>query len=241
MSELKSALLSTVPGISHGFGDILNPVPPSFEPLWKQRATKTQVHGIAFFEASMNERECGKVDTVYTREKLLPVTVYTADCVPILMARRDGGIVSGTHSGWRGTLAGAMKVFWNHLRAQGELPGDWVAAIGPAIGPCCYEVSSQLADEFKSSFLHLGNGIAVPDERRLDLPRIIELELKELGLFEVDRIQACTLCSRQPNDPQKPLYHSYRREKGGTRQFSAILRSSPTPTHHTEPPQTSSF
>ncbi len=149
----------------------------------------------------------------------VPIGIVTADCVPILMARRSGGAVAAIHAGWRGTRARILNVLWERLKQDGENPRDWCAAIGPAIGPCCYEVSEDLAQAFSSEFSWVGKNIAVPRERILDLPAINAAELREIGLEQVDLIRACTRCS---GNPAHPDFHSYRREGGGTRQYSLI-------------------
>jgi copper oxidase (laccase) domain-containing protein len=114
----------------------------------------------------------------------LPIAVTSADCVPVLAARRDGRAVAALHAGWRGTLAGAAGSSCARSPARGEDPAQWIAAIGPAIGPCCYEVSEELAAEFGS-----------PQTRMLDLPALNAAQLRAAGIGEVELLRACTRCS----------------------------------------------
>lgn len=226
-----SALLSAVKGIRHGFGDRREPVPESLRELWESaRPQWKQVHGIACAEVTRASQPCGEIDSLWTRASGVPIAIVTADCVPILLARRDGGAVAAIHAGWRGTRARILRALWNELAARGERPADWVAAIGPAIGPCCYEVSEELAADFEKEFAGMDGGPAVPRHRMLDLPAINRSELLAIGLREVDLIRACTRCSILASGTisggdAEPAYHSYRREGGGTRQYSMILRS----------------
>lgn len=227
---MRSHLLDQVPGISYGFGDLKNPVPflggqPEFLAEWNAKRPRwKQVHGIACAEVIHAAQECGEVDGLYTRARSIPIAAVSADCVPILLSRRDGRAVASAHSGWRGTRARILVALWQALKAQGEAPKDWVAAVGPAIGPCCYEVSEELADDFKREF----GWSAVPSHRHLDLPLINAQILKEIGIGELELLRGCTRCARSSTLPggqtgdDSFAFHSYRREGGGTREYSVI-------------------
>jgi YfiH family protein len=213
---LESELLKSIPGIRHGFGTLGEEFPSIFEqspwPKWRQ------VHGAAVAELKAMDQDCGDVDALWTAQPGACVAVVTADCVPVLVARADGARVAAIHAGWRGTRARVVRALFDALA---ESPRDYVAAVGPAIGPCCYEVSEELADEFAATFAGHGAGVAVPRHRHLDLPAINAAELRALGVGRVDLIRACTRCVRRDG---QFLFHSYRREGGGTRQFSVIGR-----------------
>jgi YfiH family protein len=217
---LQAAVLSRVPGILHGFGDRREPLPASLSPLWeKTRPQWKQVHGTGICDVRAPGQECGEVDALYTFTRGQAVAVVTADCVPVLMARRDGKAVAAIHAGWRGVRARILGALWARLNERGEKPADWVAAIGPAIGPCCYEVSEELAADFVKEFSAYGAALVQPRHRILDLPAIQEAELRALGLGEVELLRACTRCSMEAGAPR---FFSYRREGGGTRQWSMI-------------------
>ena len=80
------------------------------------------------------------------------VAVRVADCVPLLVADRVRGVVAAVHAGWRGTAARAAVAALDALdREFGTKPADVVVAIGPSIGPCCYEVGSELVDAFAAA------------------------------------------------------------------------------------------
>lgn len=218
----KSDLLAKVPGLSHGFGTRDEPIPNGMMEEWKFSAPRwKQVHGVECAEVLVSHQDCGEVDALLTRKSGLPIAVVTADCVPILLARRSGGAIAAVHAGWRGTLARITRIVWQKLALLGEVPSEWVAAIGPAIGPCCYEVSEELAEEFSRKFdPSFGASLAVPRYRTLDLPAIHQADLLSMGFHQVDLMRACTRCAV---DSEKPIFHSYRREGGGTRQFSMLL------------------
>lgn len=219
--HLKSSVLDQVSGILHGFGTADEPIPLPFEKDWAEsRPVWKQVHGDSISKVETPRQECGEVDAVYTHKLNMPIGIVTADCVPVLLAHRHGQSVAAVHAGWRGTKARILRTLWKELIQSGENPKDWVAAVGPAIGPCCYEVSQELSEEFRIIFQHLGPGIAVPRERFLDLPAIQAGELVSLGLSQVDLIRACTLCS------ESPRFNSYRRTgtTSKARQYSLIAR-----------------
>jgi len=220
--EIKSALLDEVPGVIHGFGTAQEPIPASLKKIWESRRPKhKQVHRCDFAQVEIEGQECGEVDGLFTSKAGMPVGIMTADCVPILMANQKGTCVAAVHAGWRGTRAHILAELWTELHKQGQSPRDWVAAIGPAIGPCCYEVSEELAQSFFKEFKDFGSSgrLAVPSPRRLDLPSINAAELRRIGLSKVEILPYCTQCS------VNPVFHSYRREGGGARQWSLMSRA----------------
>lgn len=222
MMVVMSSLLSEIPDLIHGFGTRDSPIPKEIESSWiRSRPRWRQVHGVSVAEVQEAEQECGEIDAIFARRKGLPIAVVTADCVPILLARRKGGAVAAVHAGWRGTRARILTRLWDRLSSLGEEPSQWVAAIGPAIGPCCYEVSEELGDDFAREF---GSGFVARGQTErplLDLSAINEAELRRIGLGGIEQLRNCTRCS--VNSSGEPLFHSFRREGGGTRQYSMIL------------------
>ncbi len=92
-------------------------------------------------------------DAMATRAHGLLLAVQTADCVPILLADVRRHVVAAIHAGWRGTAARIAQKTVGDLRMRfGTRPGDVIAAIGPCIRSCCYEVGPDVAHEFGSQF-----------------------------------------------------------------------------------------
>jgi purine-nucleoside/S-methyl-5'-thioadenosine phosphorylase / adenosine deaminase len=120
--------------------------------------------------------------------------VFVADCLPVALAGPGG--VALVHAGWRG-LAGGI------LGAGAEAVGATSAAIGPGIGPCCYEVG----EEVLGAFGDLGEGVA--DGRMLDLPEVARRLLARAGVEQVESAGLCTSC-------EEALFFSHRRDKGRT-------------------------
>lgn len=218
MPAVSSTLLSSISGLQHGYGNSEEPIPSQFTSLFTQTGPRwKQVHGIHGAEVLYPRQEIGDVDAMYTSARNLPIGVVTADCVPILLSRRDSARVAAIHAGWRGTYDGITSHLWNTLSAQGEVAHDWVAAIGPAIGPCCYEVSEELEKNFLTRFSWLKRQIVVPERRHLDLQEIQRQELIRLGFQDVDVLRHCTRCLS--------TFHSYRRDQTTKRQYSLIAIS----------------
>jgi polyphenol oxidase len=93
-----------------------------------------------------------EADILVSNDPDVAIAVRAADCVPVLLADRITGAVAAVHAGWRGTAAGASRVAIEALgREYGARPEHLVAAIGPSIGSCCYEVGSELVDAFAAA------------------------------------------------------------------------------------------
>jgi purine-nucleoside/S-methyl-5'-thioadenosine phosphorylase / adenosine deaminase len=122
--------------------------------------------------------------------------VYTADCLPVAVAGRGG--VAILHCGWRGLASGMID-------RGAEAVGATHAAIGPGIGPCCYEVG----DEVLAAFAQLGDGIV--EGRMLDLTEVARRLLARAGVGEVEATGLCTCCEQE-------LFFSHRRDGGPGRQ-----------------------
>lgn len=104
-------------------------------------------------------------DALVTREPGLLLAVQTADCVPILLADTRTHAVAAIHAGWRGTLKRIAEKALGRMRMQfGTRPEDVLAALGPAIGGCCYEVGHEVAKEFAAQFADARDWFAGPWE-----------------------------------------------------------------------------
>jgi polyphenol oxidase len=148
-----------------------------------------QTHSAVVRQAVAAERgEPG--DGLWTDEPGVPMLVLTADCVPVVLARRDRVGLGVLHVGWRGLLAGIVE------SGVGAVGGDVAAAVGPAIGPCCYAVGPEVAERFDPDLLRDG---------KLDLWSAVERRLHQAGCADVERLDVCTHCNPD-------LFFSYRRD-----------------------------
>jgi YfiH family protein len=132
-------------------------------------------------------------DGLWTDEPGLPMLKLTADCVPIALARageeRPG--LALLHAGWRGLAEGIVE---QGVAALGG--GKLAAAVGPAIGPCCYEVGPEVSARFDDDLTH---------GRILDLWSASERALRRAGVDSVERVDLCTHCNPE-------LFFSHRRQ-----------------------------
>ncbi|HRK01195.1 MAG TPA: polyphenol oxidase family protein [Oligoflexia bacterium] len=176
-----------------------------------------QVHSAEVIEVTVDSAEestrtC-KADALISRAR--PVAVQTGDCLPVLFEASLGSgnkkIAAASHAGWRGLRAGILKNTLNKMIALGAT--DIRAAIGPAIGPCCFEVDQSTFDLFaeqplNAPFLYerqpaTSRGHASlqakpsTNNRWIDLAGIAHAQLVNLGIApsQVDLIAVCTYCS----------------------------------------------
>jgi polyphenol oxidase len=145
--------------------------------------------------------------------------VRSADCVPILIADRASGAVAAIHSGWRGTVANVARAGVLALRDLAGARGDLVAAIGPHIERCCFEVGPDVAAQL-AACSPLGAAAVIPGEKpHVDLRRVVRAQLEAEGIAPeaIDDVAGCTVCDRE-------RFHSFRRDgKVGGRMLSAIV------------------
>lgn len=130
-------------------------------------------------------------DGLWSDEPGQPMLAFSADCLPIAIARVDEArVLAVLHAGWRGLSEGVVAA---GVRALGE--GETAAIVGPAIGPCCYEVGPEVSERFDAD---------LTVDRRLDLWSAAERALRAAGVARVDRVDVCTRCNPD-------LYFSHRR------------------------------
>jgi hypothetical protein len=135
-------------------------------------------------------------DGLWTEDRGLPMLAIVADCLPLAIARVNGGkpALAVLHAGWRGLLEGIVA---KGVEALGG--GLVAAAIGPSIGPCCYEVREDVSDPFRRAF-----GFGLVRDGKLDLWSAAERALRAAGVARVDRFDVCTACNPE-------LFFSHRR------------------------------
>jgi YfiH family protein len=170
-----------------------------------------QVHGAGVRRA--DDRSGGFVgegDILLTETPGLPLAVFTADCLAIILFDPFGRRLAVAHVGWRGTVKGAAATAVRALLTAGSRPADLIAAIAPSIGGCCYEVDRPVIDPLRAAFSEewqdwareAGEG-----KWMLDLWAANESQLRAAGLSS-DHIvnpRLCTACRPE-------LFFSYRKE-----------------------------
>lgn len=147
-------------------------------------AVNYQVHGTEVRRAEPGVRGTPG-DGLWTDEPGVPMLALTADCVPVALVRTNGTAAAAVvHAGRLGVLAGTLA---EAVRALG---GHVAAAVGPAAGPCCYEVGPDVAEPYRARF-----GAQVLRGRRLDLWAAASRALGDAGVVHVERVDVCTICN----------------------------------------------
>lgn len=172
-----------------------------------------QVHGADILIAERAGR-LGEADALVTERSGLPLAVFTADCLPIMIfdpTRRRLAIV---HAGWRGTVQSVVRVAVDRLVETGSDPDGLAVAIGPSIGPCCYEVDGPVIDRLRAAFPGGWERWVTPKgpgKWMLDLWGANEAQLTaaDVDPSMIDNLRLCTACNLD-------RFYSYRRE-GSTR------------------------
>jgi polyphenol oxidase len=169
-----------------------------------------QVHGAELREwerpppqAAFSEpgAELDRVDGHLTARPGLALLVLVADCFPVALA--GGGRAAILHCGWRGLAGGIVE------RAIERFEEPPAAAVGPGIGPCCYEVGPEVLDAFAGM-----EGVA--HGRMLDLRVVIARKLAQAGVERVEHVDHCTSCRAE-------LYFSHRRDGGLTGRQAGLV------------------
>jgi YfiH family protein len=186
-----------------------------------------QVHGAQVARVGPDdapERWSGVIgDALITDRPGAALGVFTADCVPLLLADASTGACGAVHAGWRGVIAGVGAATIAALSTSfGSRPQSLRIAMGPAIGPCCFEVGSEVVAAFEARYRDARDrGVIREGPRRphVDLKRALRLDLEAVGVpaDQIDAIAACTRC-----DPDNRFF-SYRRDNGRTGQHLAVI------------------
>jgi polyphenol oxidase len=241
-----SEVLSAVPGINHAFttrngGVSIGPyasmnlsatIGDSVDAVTKNRnrladvlgvnkstiRLQTQIHGGTVERLTRNtDLEPLSADAFLTSELGIPAIIGIADCVPVLLATNDGRAVGAIHAGWRGAVAGVISNAVDSMANWYDAdPTELRAAIGPAIGACCFEVGDEVAENISEGFV-----VRNQSKAHVDLPGFVRHQLVSSGLApgSIDVTDICTKC-------RTDLCFSHRGGEGNTgRMVAAIVRT----------------
>jgi len=208
--------LLDIPWLEHGFGSRRSGE-------WNRQSgivSLKQVHSDICMHLTGGEGRVGEGDALLTDVSGLRLAVRTADCIPILLVDTRARAVAAVHAGWRGTArsicAKAVAALREHF---GSRPEDMLAAVGPGIGPCCYEVGPEVAIQFRDTFPERNdlNGRA-----HLDLPEANRRQLLTAGLpaGSICLARLCTCCSCEE-------FHSWRRDRESSGRMISLVSVRP--------------
>ena len=229
MKFLASPRLEGVSGLVHGFG-LRFPGPRAAAREAAQAGFShvgdvfflRQVHGCTVVTPPWVEPP--DADAGVTGQPGALLAIETADCLPVLIVDPSTRRVAAAHAGWRGTAARVTQSAVRALLDTGSRAADLLVALGPSIGPCCYEVGPEVEAAFGAS----GTGFFVPGSaarKHLDVAAANRAQLEDMGVspVHVDSVRHCTRC-------REDLFFSYRRDGAHAgRMISVLGFSRPSP------------
>ncbi len=173
-----------------------------------QLVAARHVHGTNVYKVGEPLEDGAEFDGLVSDQVGPVLGAFAADCIPILFAEPQARVCGAAHSGWRGTVAGVARNVVTRMVALGALPGQLRVALGPSIGPCCFEVGSEVVDEFRAEFGEL-RGLVVrgPHKDHIDLRIATRCVLERVGVRpeHIDDQPPCTRC-------EGDRFFSYRRD-----------------------------
>ena len=199
-------------------------VASAFEVCMDRVVTVNQVHGeniVTVDDLNVRDVRTVHADAMITAVPGIAIGVETADCVPVLLFDPVKPAVAAVHAGWRSTVKKIVQKAVHRMHEEfGSEPAQLIAAIGPAIGPECYEVDELVMGPVREAF-SFWNEVSTPlgdDHWSLDLVKANKLELLQIGLAEqnVHMLGLCTSCRRD-------LFYSFRAEGKTGRMLSVIM------------------
>ncbi|MGJ5815793.1 peptidoglycan editing factor PgeF [Paludibaculum fermentans] len=205
-----STLLASETWLSHAFGTAAVAPPHVYLVLKQVHSNVVKLAGECLPEM--------EGDGLITNEPGLFVAAKSADCVPLLLADPVNHVVAAVHAGWRGSLSNiAGAAIARMTNEYGTRPSDLCAALGPSIGPCCFEVGPEVAVLFRDIFSERDD---LDQRTTVDLWETNCRHLRQAGLLpeRIDTPPPCTCCGGEE-------FYSWRRDRVlGQRMFAAIGR-----------------
>lgn len=158
-----------------------------------------------------------EADGYVTDYSNVPLSVFTADCVPVLLEDSIKGVIGCVHSGWRSTVADIEGEVVNKMTSLGSFPSDILVAIGPAIDKCCFEVGPEVIEAvinlIGSDAANILYDSKPNGKYMLDLRGVVKKRFMQLGIPEdnIELVGGCTMCN-----PDKYFSHRYSNGKRGS-------------------------
>ena len=224
LTTMRRGGASTGPLASFNFGTAVGDAPEALAENRRRLATAAglpaeprwlrQVHGTAVADLDLLLPP-GTADAAVARLPGVVCALLTADCLPVLLARRDGSAVAAAHAGWRGLAAGVLEATLDALGSAGEELYAW---LGPAIGPAHFEVGG----EVRAAFLVVDAGadIAFVENARgrwqCDLYALARRRLQIAGVTDIFGGEHCTFA-----EPDR--FYSHRRDAGKTGRMATLI------------------
>jgi YfiH family protein len=178
-------------------------------------ATAKQIHSDQILVATQ-PGQLGDGDAIISKRPGVTAAIRTADCLPILIVDPRTRAVAAVHAGWRGVVAEIAPKAVEAMRAEfGSRPEDLEIAIGPGIGPCCFEVGPEVALQFRAFFPERNDLYA---RAKLDLVETVSRQLRRNGVTvgQISTLSICSYCKPE-------LFESYRRDRERAGRMTAAV------------------
>jgi polyphenol oxidase len=188
----------------------------------QQVVSARQVHGahVARVGAFHGGTVIADTDGLITDEPDTALLMRFADCVPVLLYDPERGAIGLAHAGWKGTLARvAAHAAQALVQELGCRPADIRAAIGPSIGPCCYEVGPEVVAATREAFPAAPTLISrerASGHAYLNLWAAVAWQLREVGIEQIETARLCTSC-------RSDLFYSHRAQGPAAGRFAAVI------------------
>jgi YfiH family protein len=166
------------------------------------------VHGTNVYRVGEPLAEGAEFDGLVCDQVGPVLGAFAADCIPILFADPVARVCGAAHAGWRGTVAGVATNVIGRMQELGAKPENLRVALGPSIGPCCFEVGPEVVDEFRAALGDVpGMVVKGPHKDHLDLRVATRVMLERAGVApeHIDDHPPCTKC-------ESDRFFSYRRD-----------------------------
>ena len=189
-----------------------------------------QVHGDKIQQATWQDAGRGArhyhdsikdTDALITNVPTLPLMLFFADCVPVLIVDPVAKAIGISHAGWKGTVAKiGQKTVLAMQQHYNTNPADCLVGIGPSIGPCCYQIDELVLNKLQANFVNWRDLTSPSDGHhwQLDLWNANRQQLEEIGVLDsnISISGICTACNKE-------IFFSHRAEAGGTGRIGAVI------------------
>lgn len=202
--------------------DLLEGISQIFQIKKDKIYNASQVHGIdleIIEDQKAEEISMKKLDGLISNKRGIALVTYHADCLPLYFYDRVKKVIGLAHSGWKGSLNNIAKAMIDALKSSfNSNLEDIVVAIGPSIGPCCYEIGRDVEGLFNEKFTDIDDIIIARDDKLyLDLRKVNRINLLNRGIKNENIVESsfCTACNTD-------ILYSYRKENTKDRMIASI-------------------
>jgi YfiH family protein len=166
------------------------------------------VHGTAVWKVGEPQPDPAEFDGLVCDRPGPVLGAFAADCIPIVFADPQARVIGAAHAGWRGTVGGVARNVLARMIELGARPENVRVALGPSIGPCCFEVGPEVVEQFRAAFGDVaGMVVRGPHKEHIDLRIAMRTLLEQVGVrpIWIDDKPPCTRCESE-------RFFSYRRD-----------------------------